>query len=400
MGAEDRAPWRSRNVWVLSVASLLNDVASEMIMPLLPIFLASLTSSGAAALGLIEGLADLVASALKWQVGRISDRSGKTRPFVISGYAIASSVRPLLSLASAPAHVLIVRLFDRVGKGLRSAPRDALLASSVPPEQRGAAFGFHRSMDHAGAAIGPLVALVILTLWTTDLRILFACALFPGLLAWIVVTFSREIDVSKEEHTDIAANTNVPIPDLWRVLVPIGLATLGTASDSFLMLKAGVTDRAPLVALPVLWVMLHIVRTAAAAPGGWLSDRVDVRGIVSLGWAVRALVFALLALAPDLSWTALAVALYGLSGAAEGAEKKLVAAHASVGAKGAAFGAFHAVVGVSALPASLGFGLLWQGYGPSAAFGAATAVMTSAILALWLLTPRARSGEGLAGRVR
>lgn len=395
MDKKPSTPWRSRNVWALSLASLLNDVASEMVMPLLPVFLSGLTSHGAAVLGLIEGLADLVASGLKWWVGRVSDRSGKTRPFVLSGYSLAALVRPMMSIAASPVHVLLIRLTDRVGKGLRTAPRDAMLAASVPPEQRGAAFGFHRSMDHAGAAIGPMVALAVLTFWTTDLRVIFSLTLLPGLLTVLLAAASQETAFPR------APSEGPPVAHegaegMWRILVPIGLATLGTASDSFLMLKAGVDDAAPLVALPMLWVALHLVRTSAATPGGWLADRTSARGIVTVGWSIRAAVFLILAFAPTLWWTALAVALYGLASMSDGAEKKLVTWFAPPNAQGTAFGTFHAVVGICALPASLGFGLLWQSFGSAIAFGVSSLLIAVAILSLWLLAAPPASREVVA----
>jgi MFS family permease len=281
--------------------------------------------------------------------------------------------------------VLAVRLADRVGKGVRTAPRDAMLAASVSEEQRGAAFGLHRSMDHAGATLGPLLAFVLLTTWTTDVRDIFAVAVVPGLLAALVVWGSRE--ERPVETAPAVPPVSGPEPQLWRVLLPIGLATLGTASDTFLMLKAGVDERAPITALPLLWMALHLVRTASAAPGGWLADRIGARGIITVGWSIRGLVFLLLALAPDLSWTAAAVVLYGLAGAADGAEKQLVAKFAPKDARGAAFGSFHAVVGAVALPASLGFGWLWDTFGVSTAFGTSSVLVLSAIVLLWSLLP-------------
>ncbi|MEQ1570883.1 MAG: MFS transporter, partial [Myxococcota bacterium] len=270
---------RNRNVWLLGVASLLNDVASEMVMPLLPVFLVTVLGGGAATLGAIEGAADLVASGLKWLAGVASDRTGRSRPFVWAGYGLAGLARPFLAFASAPGHVLAVRLVDRVGKGIRTAPRDALLSASVAPEQRGAAFGFHQSMDHLGAAIGPAVALLLLLLWTKDLRAIFLVAAVPGLAAALVVPFTVEV-----RRPPASAGSEPISPELWRFLLPVAVVSFGTASDAFLMLQAGVASHAPIESLPVIWVVLHLVRTAAATPGGWLSDRVDPRWVVAAGW--------------------------------------------------------------------------------------------------------------------
>jgi MFS family permease len=376
---------RNRNVLVLGFASLLNDVASEMVMPLLPVFLVTALGGAASWVGLIEGAADLVSSVLKWAVGVASDRTGRTKPFVVVGYALAAVSRPFLSLATAPWHVLAVRLSDRVGKGLRTAPRDALLGASVPPEQRGAAFGFHQSMDHAGSAIGPALALAMLLFWTQDLRTIFLVAAVPGILAGLVVPIAREVP----RGASAGPSTGIG-PELWRFLVPVAVVSFGTASDAFLMLEAGVTEHAPLEALPVISVLLHLIRTASATPGGWLADRVDPRWVVATGWAWRAAIYALLALTTD-AWIAAAlVVVYGFSGVTEGAEKKLVATYVGTRKSGAAFGIYHGVVGAVALPSGLLMGWLWDAYSPAAAWTMAASVVGAAVVLL-LVTVRPAS---------
>jgi sugar phosphate permease len=376
----------TRNVVALSVVSLLNDAAGEMVMPLVPIFLATQLHAGGTALGAIEGVADAVASVLKVLAGRASDRLGRARPFVLAGYTLAALARPFLALATIPAHVLAVRLTDRVGKGLRTAPRDALLAASVAPGDRGAAFGFHRSMDHAGAVVGPLLALGVLLFVTHDLRTLFALAVVPGVLAALTVLFGvREAEVLPVE---VAVAVEVVRPDLWRMLVPVGLVTLGTASDTFLMLVAGVQDHAPLEAIPALWLLLHLVRTGITAPGGALADRVGARAGVAAGWAVRAAVLGLLALSDDPWVTAVLVVTFGLAAFSEPAEKKLVAAWVGSSKRGTGFGWYHGVVGLTALPASLGFGILWDQASPSVAFGASASIVALATAALLVLVRR------------
>lgn len=375
-----RGPWR--NVWVLGAASLLNDVASEMVMPLVPVFLVRSLGGGAAWLGAVEGTAELVASVLKWGSGVASDRLGRTRPFVVAGYGLASVARPFLAVASAPVHVLAVRLVDRVGKGLRTAPRDALLGASVPQDQRGAAFGVHRSMDHAGAAIGPLIALLVLTLWTQDLRVIFLVAGVPGLFAALVLAFAREVP------REARAGGGGGLPEgLVRFLVPVGLASLGTVSESFLMLQAGVADDAPLEALPALWIALHVVRTTVSTPAGWLADRVPARWLVAGGWLFRAAVFGFLALGPPLWLAALGVVAYGGAAMSEAAEKKLVAACVGTEKGGTAFGVYHGVVGVCALPGALAFGAVWDQVGAGEAWGLAAGVLVVAVAALGVLAP-------------
>lgn len=371
----------TRNVVVLSVVSLLNDAASEMVMPLVPIFLATELAAGGTALGAIEGLAEAVASGLKVLSGRWSDRLGRARPFVVAGYGLTALARPFLALASSPVHVLAVRLADRTGKGLRTAPRDALLAASVAPADRGAAFGFHKSMDHAGAVVGPLLALGVLLFVSRDLSTVFAFAVIPGLLAALTVL----IGVREQPVPPSAAPADEARPDLWRLLVPVGLATLGTASDTFLMLAAGVRDDAPLEAIPLLWLALHLVRMGVTAPGGALADRIGPRIVVALGWGLRAGLLALLAWSDDPWVTAAIVVASGLAAFAEPAEKKLVAAWVGASRRGAGFGWYHGVVGVAALPASLAFGLLWDHASPGAAFGASAGIValaTAALLAL------------------
>lgn len=376
-----RRPILTRNVVLLGVVSLLNDASSEMVMPLLPVFLAIELGAGGTALGAIEGIADAVASVLKLLAGRWSDRVGRARPFVVAGYGLAALARPFVALATSAGHVLAVRVTDRVGKGLRTAPRDALLAASVDPADRGAAFGFHRSMDHAGAVVGPLLALGVLLFVTRDLRTLFALAAVPGAVAAAVVLLG--VREAAAPAPDAPAEDGRP--DLWRLLVPVALVTLGTASDAFLMLKAGIDGDAPLESLPVLWLLLHVVRTSIVAPAGRLADRIGARAVVAAGWAVRAALLAALALASDPWVTAALVVAFGLGGVAEGGERKLVAAWVGARKRGAAFGWYHAVVGLCALPASLGFGLLWDHVDPAVAFGVSAGVSLAAAGALLAL---------------
>lgn len=369
-----------RNVWVLGAAALLNDVASEMVFPLLPVFVAGLGPNGALVLGVMEGVAELVASVLKWAFGVVSDRTGATRRYVVGGYVIAALARPWFALATAPVHVVAARTADRVGKGVRTAPRDALLAGSVPEAQRGAAFGLHRSMDHLGAAIGPLVAAAILAWWTEDVRVVFAAAVVPGLLAALAVLASREVSASK------TASAQRTAPGAWRLLVPVALATLGTASDTFVLYKIGVEQDAPLFVLPLFWAALHVVRTATTTPAGWLADRVDARWIAAGGWLWRAGVFAALSFADTpAAATVLALAI-GLSAACEPAEKKLVTSWVGSTKPGTAFGGYHAVVGLAGLPAGLWFGAVADAAGADLAYRIAAGVLLAAAGALIALT--------------
>lgn len=370
-----------RTVVLVGVASLLNDVASEMVVPVLPAFVAGL-GGGGLALGAIDGVAELVAAGLKGWSGRASDRRGTSRPFVLGGYAIAAAARPLLVAATLPWHVVAVRALDRVGKGLRSSPRDALLAASVPPEQRGAAFGFHRRMDHTGAMLGPVLTLGLLWGVGEDLRWVFAAAALPGLAALIAVA---AIDEAPRPPA-AADGGRVELARLW-ASAPFALAALAAAGDLFLL--ARITERAgtPLAA-PALWIALHLVRQEAAGRAGAWADAVRPAWVVAGGFGLRAVAAVGLAVATHPLAAAAAALVHGLGAASEGAERKLVAARAGAGA-GRAFGAYHLSVGLAAMVGGLSFGALWDAAGPPAAF-AASAVGTAAA-ALWVLAADRRA---------
>lgn len=373
-----------RNVLALGAVSLLNDAGSEMVIPFLGVFLATTLGAGATVLGIVEGMAEAVSSLIKVVAGRWSDRARRTWPFVLVGYALAAGARPFLALATLPVHVVLVRVTDRIGKGLRTAPRDALLAASVAPKDRGAAFGIHKSMDHAGAIVGPLLALGVLLWWTDDLRILFACSLVPGVLSVAtVLLFVREVDHEPSAPESADVDRRGPYP--WRVLVPVALSTLGTVGDTFLMLKAGVTEATPLVGLPLLWMALHLVRFALAAPGGRLADRVGALPIVVVGWTWRAMCLSLLAVVEGPLATGVAVVGLGIASVSEPGEKALVARHVGADRRGTAFGGYHGVVGLMALPGAVGFGLLWDRASPTLAFAAAAAMSSVAAVELLML---------------
>jgi MFS family permease len=333
----------------------------------------------------LEGLADATASVLKLFAGRWSDRTGRRRPFMFAGYGLSSAIRPLVAFATAPWHVVVVRVIDRIGKGLRSSPRDALLGDSTTPDRQGLAFGFHRGMDHAGAVIGPLVAVAVLTWWTDDLRTLFLLAAIPGVLA--VLTIGLAVAERRATPTDSRKLEPLPAASrsaLLRVLVPLGVFTLGNASDLFLLLYAGGHD-VPLEGLPLLWVALHIVRSIGAPLGGALGDRIGHRTVILLGFVVYAVVYLAFAVTTTpLAITALFVA-YGLhSGLTEGPMKALVSSSVPATQRATAFGWYHLVVGLLSLPASLLFAAIWEGATPSAAFitGASLAAGAAMLLAV------------------
>lgn len=373
-------PALARNVVVLGVVSLLTDVGSEMVFPLLPVFLAGTLGGGALTLAWIEGLADAVAAAMRFLAGRWSDRTGRCRPFVIAGYAIATVMRPLMAFAQAPWHAGAVRAVDRIGKGLRSTPRDALLASSVPPERRAAAFGFHRSMDHLGAAIGPLCAFLLLSFATDDVRDVFLCAAIPGVAAVIVAwLFVRELpaDVARRSKP----KSDRPRGSLRAFLVPFAVFTLGAAGDEFLLLRLGASKDA-WATLPLLWMALHVVRSSLAAPCGRLADRIGARRVLAFGWLGHAAVFAGFALVDGQAGL---IALFLLHGArtafTEGAERALVAELAPAGTHGSAFAWYYLVLGFA--PRVM-FGGVWDAFGADAAFASAAglAAVATGLMAL------------------
>jgi len=388
------------NVLWLSVVSLLNDAASEMIYPLLPIFLTGVLGAGPAFLGLIEGVADASSSLLKLASGAIADRSGRRKGLVAWGYGIAAVGRPLIAVAGAAWQVLAIRFTDRVGKGLRTAPRDALLADSVPPELRGTAFGIYRAADHAGAVVGPLLASALLLLWPGDLRRVFALALVPGLITLAVVLWKVSEPPRPPAAVDAQPKRILPRlremgPVLPRYLGVVVLFALGNSSDAFLLLRARELGVA-VALIPLLWAALHASKMAWSIIGGRLSDRVGPRAAIVAGWLVYAAVYAGFAYA-RVPWHAWALFLvYGLFfGLTEAPEKALVAQLAPAGLRGSAFGWYHAAVGVAALFASILFGAVWNAYhGPTAFLMGATIALASAVLFM-AVVPRT-GGPGTA----
>jgi MFS family permease len=401
-----------RNVHALAAVSFFTDVSSEMIYPLLPVFLTGTLRASAATLGAIEGAAETVAALLKLASGWWSDRVRARKPLVVAGYSIAALARPLMALAGSASQVLAIRLADRVGKGLRGAPRDALIAESVHESIRGRAFGYHRAADHAGAVLGPLIAFAILHGGTTSLRSVFWLAAIPGgiavAIALLVVRERRDgaagewrgkrpADVAPAQappastaahalSTQVIAPVLAPVlaPEFWKVLAAILIFTLGNSTDAFLLLRASDLG-VPIALMPVLWALLHVVKSASSTPGGILSDRIGRRPTVIAGWVVYAAVYLLLARA-TVAWHAWALfGLYGVfSGLTEGTERALVADLVPAARRGVAFGWYNLTIGIGALPASLIFGAIWDRAGPPAAFtfGASVALVAAVILAM------------------
>ena len=387
--AATQRPRLGRNVYALGAVSFFTDVSSEMIYPLLPVFLTSVLGASASFVGAVEGAAESTAALLKLASGWWSDRIRRRKPLVVVGYTIASAMRPLIAIAQSATQVLLIRVSDRVGKGIRNSPRDALIADSVDPSIRGRAFGFHRSADNAGGIIGPLIAFAVLTWWHVPLRRVFWLAAIPGAIAVIVVIFGvREVHRhgdAKPTHADL---TQPMGGRFWAVLGAILVFTLGNSTDAFLLLRAAQLG-VPVALAPILWAVLHVVKTASGVPGGALSDRIGRAPVLIAGWMAYALTYLLFALASE-QWHAWALfAGYGIFfGLTEGSERALVADIVPAARRGAAYGWYYLAIGIAALPASVIFGAIWDRNGSHAAFlfGAALAVV--AAIALALVAPR------------
>ena len=379
-----------RPVWLLGLGSLFTDTASEAVYPLLPLFLTRVLGAGAVSLGIIEGAAEAANSLLKIISGRLSDRWNRRRPIVIAGYSLSSLARPLIGLVSAWPQVLAVRFIDRVGKGIRGAPRDALLAAAATPHTRGKVFGFHRAMDHAGAILGPLLATLFLLAYPGHYRTLFLLTIVPGALAVAMLFKVQEAEPAGRGHEAAAGQAPAALGSSWRrlprryyaFLFVLVIFALGNSADAFLLLRLTDGGIAP-VFIPLLWAAHHVVKAAVSAVGGAMSDRFGRRRLICAGWAVYAVVYGGFALTTSATSLIALFLVYGLYyGLAEGAEKALVADLAPADLRGTAFGLYNAVLGVGALFASVLFGLIWRVAGAPTAFtvGAGLAVVATLLL--------------------
>jgi MFS family permease len=382
-----------RNVKVLGGASLLNDIASEMIFPLLPVFLSALGGSKVV-LGLIEGLADSISSFVKLWSGGWSDKAGRRKGFVVFGYSLPALTRPIIGLVTAPWQLFGLRIFDRIGKGIRTSPRDAMIADSTSAEMRGRAFGFHRAMDHAGAAIGPLLATTFLWVWPEEMRTLFMLAIVPGLLVVALVIFGLRETPTPAKHEERLRLTLQPFDRRFRLyLLALLVFTLGNATDAFLLVRAHELG-VPTEFLPALWGIFHIAKSASNYFLGRGVDRIGPRPFIFGGWLLYAGVSLAFAFAstPWEAWLFFLVyaLFYGLT---EPAEKTLVASLVGSEHKGLAFGWFNFAIGVATLPASLIFGAIYEWWGPLAAFGWSAALAAVAALMLAGVRPPRRIAE-------
>ena len=386
-----------RPVWQLGWVSFFTDTATEMVYPLLPLFLTRVLGAGAMSLGVIEGIAEAANSILKVVSGRLSDRSGAPKPLVLAGYGLSSAVRPFIALAGSWTQVLGLRFTDRLGKGLRSSPRDAMLATFATPATRGRVFGFHRAMDHAGAVLGPLIAAAFLYVRPDDFRTLFALTIVPGVVVMIILLRVPDVRAAIPaggEEGDGAAPSHAPLPPSFpRAMTVILLFSLGNASDAFLLLRFADVGIAAFW-IPFLWSALHVVKTASSIVGGRASDRLGRRHVIAAGWLLYAGVYAAFAVSTSAPALVTVFLIYGLYfGLTEGVEKAWVADLAPAGRRGFAFGIYNAVLGIGALAASLLSGLLWTRISPQAAFYTGAGFALAAAALLYSTFPADRPGD-------
>jgi MFS family permease len=387
--------------------SLATDAASEAIYPLLPFFLTRVLSAGAVSLGVIEGAAEAANSLLKIVSGRLADRSRDKRRLVLLGYGVSSAVRPLIGLATGWMQVFAVRVADRVGKGVRGAPRDAMLAAWATPTTRGKVYGFHQGMDNLGAVIGPALATLFLVFYPDRYRTLFALTIIPGAIAVLLILMvpaAEGVPATKQPAATPAGAAALPTGSrvasgrtlgeslprrFYWFLGVLALFTLGNSTDAFLLLR--LTDAAGSARyVPLMWAGIHIVKTAVSIAGGSWSDRVGRRTVIAIGWLIYAVVYAGFAVSTTLSALLVWFMIYGCYfGFAEGTAKALVADLAPASRRGTAFGLFDAVSGLGALAASLIFGAIWSEYGAPAAFGVGATLALTATVGLLFVVPRA-----------
>jgi len=385
-GSAGRLP---RNVWVLSWVAFFNDISTEMSYWLLPQFLVGVLGASPMVFGLIEGAAETVSSFGRLLSGWLSDRLGRRKPLVAAGYTVANIVKPWLALAASWGQVFWIRFTDRAAKGLRGAPRDALIADSVSQAHRGAAYGLRQAMDTGGAVLGPLSALALLPLFSGDVRKVFWLATIPGavciLLVWFGVSEARPAETAKQA----TSSTDQASPISWNkslvvILVAVSLFSLGNSSDLFLILRAqNLGVRAALA--PGLGLLFNLVYTSLSWPAGKLSDQIPRRTLVVLGYFTYAAVYLGFSLVrgPQFVWFLFAV--YGMYYAmTEGVIRAWIADLVPSSSRGSAFGVFNWLVGLAALPASLAAGWLWRHYSPPVPFFISALLSFSAALLLWL----------------
>jgi MFS family permease len=401
------------NILFLGIVSFFNDLSSEMIYPLLPVYFTGIVPPAVAAIyiGLMDGIAESTSSILKIYSGKLSDSLGKRKSLALIGYAVSCVARPLMAVAIAGWHVIFLRFLDRVGKGIRTSPRDALISETVSEDIRGLAFSFHRMMDHCGAVLGPVLAIIFLyaylgrnILWQQGngmasaeemqaMRWLFGIALVPGIVATFVLwRWVRDVenkDIPEDSDSDIQSpGLSGRMPSGFYIfLAAVILFTLGNSSDLFLVFYIQTHFDLGLGWIIALWILLHISKIIFSLPGGRFSDRVGRRHAIVIGWLIYIVIYASMPFALQ-TWVAcVLLVVYGAYyGMTEGSERALVADFVPAALRGRAYGLYHGAIGLAALPASLLFGVFWAMLGPLTAFliGASLALAALVVLVLFL----------------
>jgi MFS family permease len=371
-----------RAIWALGFVSLLMDVSSEMIHGLLPVFLVGMLGTSPVLLGLMEGLAEAIPLFMKAFSGALSDRLGNRKWVTVVGYGMSAATKPLFVIATSTGFVMGARMLDRIGKGVRGAPRDALIADLVPPESRAAAYGLRQSLDTVGAVLGPLLAIALMLAWHDDVRAVFTFAVIPAALAvlWLVLGVKEPARSAPQK-----SKPKLPLRDLgrgfWWVAAIGALFAFARFSEAFLVLRA--KDRGLAISLvPLVLVTMNVVYALTAFPFGKLSEKFSARSLLGVGALVLAGSHLLLALDAHWAVTLVGIALWGLQmGITQGVMSALVANQVPEYARGTAFGVFSAVSGLATLLASLGAGALWS-HQPTAPFiaGAVAAALTAVVL--------------------
>jgi len=354
--------WLTRNILTLGLVSLFTDISTEMGYSIIPVFLKDVLKTSPVLIGLIEAIAESTASTLKSFSGYISDRLKKRKALIFIGYSLSTVIKPLLAVSSAWWHVLAIRFADRFGKGIRSAPRDALIAESSKPEYFGRTYGFHKTLDNLGAVLGPALAFVILSISNQNYRLVFGLAFIPALVAILLILFGVKDIIVQSARTFRFSFRALNPKFKWFLLVLV-IFTLGNSSDAFLILRArdiGIAGKF----IPLLWLVFNVSNFLSAYPAGAISDRIGRQKSIFISFMIFCGTYAGLAFSPHPLTVWVLFIFYGLYyGFSEGNLKAFVADLTPPDIRGTAFGIYYTAVGVTLLPANLLMGILWQKYG-------------------------------------
>lgn len=375
-----------RTVIILGLVSFLNDAASDMILPILPLYLTAVLGAGPAAIGLIEGVAEASASLLKLISGRLADQGWYAKGLVVAGYGFSNLVRPLMAITLGWWWVLLMRFCDRIGKGLRTSPRDALLSSSISPEQRGRAFGLHRAMDNAGAVVGPLIAFWLLQQQFSMSQVI-AWSIVPGVFVVLLLGFGLDgsITIKTPDQATPPLRWSLLDSQIQQLIVAVTLLAFAAVPEAFLVLWAHDAGLA-IVWVPLLWAGASALKMIVSYPAGKLSDTMGRSTVLLFGWGSRLVMLILLGFTANtasMPWVIILFVFYGgVLALTEGAERALIGDFAKAGQQGTAFGIYHMLTGVAVLPGALLFGWVWQVWGSQTAFFMAAALVFVVVMVL------------------